>query len=101
MLGEEKLIQQRVYLQQTFAVQPHIVAVRRQEPFVPKLAERTGESLLDVDAELALEVGALDMAALHLKNQLTDHALFGSGRQRTVNRKLAFLELVDIRREFM
>src|SRR5207247_6065419 len=82
-------------------IQGHIVPVDCQKPSMPQFVESIAEPPPDVDPELALEILAIDMPALHLQNQLANHALFRRRRQRAVNRKLACLKFVDIGLEFV
>src|SRR5437773_8533835 len=101
MLGEEEFVQERIHLQQSFAVQPHVVPIDLQEPFMPQLAEWAGEPLMNVDPELTLKVSAVDMPALHLENQLADHALLRCWGQRPIDRKGAILKLADVGAELV
>src|SRR4051794_31870197 len=101
MLGEEELVQQPVDLDQAVAAQAQNIVVDTQEAPVLQPAELTREPAADVDPELVMEVVAFHSPEFHLQNEFPDHPLFVGWRQRAVNRKLAFSNLVDIGTELM
>src|SRR5215475_7522794 len=78
-----------VDLQEPFSIEAKYRIFLCQEAVVAQAVERLRESLFDVDTELVLEVVRFDIAELHLKNELADHALFRSRRECARNRQLA------------
>jgi len=62
MLGQEKLVQQTIHLQQTIAIQLNDVAVDRRKSPVGQSLQRFGEPLFGIDAEFIFELVQADTA---------------------------------------
>ena len=69
----------------------------RRRPSSSRCSSEAANRWLHVDAELPLEVFAVDVPELHLKNELANHPLFVGGRERAVDREHALVDTVDIR----
>src|ERR1051326_7025886 len=68
MFRQEKLVKQAIDLQQAVAIETEPFGIMNQETLISQLADRVGESLLYIDAELAPKVTIPDLATLQLED---------------------------------
>jgi hypothetical protein len=76
MFGEEKLVNQTVYLQQSLATEAEPIAIDAQKATGLKCPEWLGEPGLNIHAEFPLEIRAADPAELELEHHFTDETFF-------------------------
>src|SRR4051794_25169874 len=92
---------QPVCLQQAVAVEAQLVPVAGMEAPLSEGAQLLPEPLVETDAELVAEIAGTHMSQLELEDQLADHPLLGRGREGTIDREAAGVEMGNVRLEMV
>src|SRR2546425_12987742 len=95
MLRQKELVQQAVHLQESFAVQQHLIAFDVQKSPVLQSPQRFGETFLRIHAKFVFEIRQAQMAELELQNELANEPLVVVRSQRPVNRQFTGVQAAD------
>ena len=82
-------MQDIVDTQQAIALEENLAIGHIKQSLVSQLLELVTPAIDNIDTKLLVEVGTVHLAQFHLKNELTNHALFFSRAEASLGRHLA------------
>src|SRR5579864_6786592 len=96
MLWRKEIVKQGIDFEECFAGEREAARGAREEAASFEIGERGGESIGGIDAELGAEIIEIEVAELHLENELADEALIVREGEGAIDGEAALVERVEV-----